>query len=119
MGAESAIAARLAELELLVLNRSSGDGIGGLASLRRTLRFSTLLLAFRGLTLKLQLGKFDADLGLATAEISLLLSQSPIPSSLRARSWMHQSPDKQRSTRRLVVGLISRILELPIKDSKV
>lgn len=33
-------------------------------------------------------------------------------------SWTHQSPPRHRSTRRFVVGLISRILALPTRDSK-
>jgi hypothetical protein len=44
----------------------------------------------------------------------------PYPAlSLSSLSCTHQSPDRHLSTRRFVVGLTSRIFELPSSDSSV
>ena len=61
--------------------------------------------------------------GLSIADVSLfgvLTRWMPYPAlSLSSLTWRHQSPDRHLSTRRFVVGLTSRIFELPSNDSSV
>jgi len=104
----TAILGKLLELSVLALRmviplRSSTGGCR---------RFSTLLADFNDFCLVLSgiavgpglSSRINSTTGVLGIDVAFL-------------SWTHQSPPRHRSTRRFVVGLISRILSLPTRDS--
>lgn len=81
-------------------------------------RFSTLLVDFNDLCLVGPgLNSWLSDVGPGLS--SRVRSTTGVEGiGVTFLSWTHQSPPRHRSTRRFVVGLISRILALPTRDSK-
>lgn len=82
-------------------------------------RFSTLLADFNGFCLVLsgpnrRFSGIAAGPGLSSRIRS---ATGVLGIGVVFLSWTHQSPPRHRSTRRFVVGLISRILSLPRRDS--
>ena len=75
-------------------------------------RFSTLLADFNGFCLVLSGIAAGSGLSFRIKSTTGVLGIGVV-----SLSWTHQSPPRHRSTRRFVVGLISRILSLPTRDS--
>jgi len=133
----SAVALATKLIELALLGRrtvSSADRVAGCCVAEYPLMNSTLLLLFSVRYFP------DADLsswaeadieGMAIECVRAEASLDPLPRRVSSsdmgsagrtglgilRSWTHQSPLKQRSTRRRVVELTSRIPEFPVSDS--
>ena len=83
-------------------------------------RFSTLLADFNDFCLVLSGPSMRLSDIAAGPGLSSRIQSTPgvLGMGVVSLSWTHQSPPRHRSTRRFVVGLISRILSLPTRDSK-
>ena len=83
-------------------------------------RFSTLFADFNDFSL----GSSRPSMWLSGFVVGLVLSScinsetGVLGMGVAFLSWTHQSPPRHRSTRRLVVGLMSRIVALPTRDSR-